>query len=131
MALFSDSSVYFLLVAETFNNHFFFSQAAFFFIYGVYRTFNTKNIKQGGFQNLMHIDVKKENGIFFNNRIVGNRLSIIRLGQKSKKKLVLLQNKRPLSTFLPLSTSSNRSRSLDEQTDSDGYFIHVKLNDLT
>ncbi|RNA36454.1 hypothetical protein BpHYR1_024181 [Brachionus plicatilis] len=35
------------------------------------------------------------------------------------------QNKRPLSTFLPLSTSSNRSRSLDEQTDSDGYFIHV------
>ncbi|RNA08622.1 hypothetical protein BpHYR1_022414 [Brachionus plicatilis] len=42
-------------------------------------------------------------------------------------RLVLLQNKRSLSTFLPLSTCSNRSRSLDEQIDSDGYFVHVAL----
>ncbi|RMZ96972.1 hypothetical protein BpHYR1_033309 [Brachionus plicatilis] len=44
--------------------------------------------------------------------------------------LELLQNKRPLSTFLPLSTSSNRSRSLDEQSDSDGYFIHDLQSNL-
>ncbi|RMZ96919.1 RNA-directed DNA polymerase from mobile element jockey-like [Brachionus plicatilis] len=43
-------------------------------------------------------------------------------------KLVLLQNKRPLST------SSNISRSLDEQTDTDGYFIQdlkkINISDL-
>ncbi|RNA32854.1 hypothetical protein BpHYR1_017174 [Brachionus plicatilis] len=73
---------------------------------------------------------------FIQTRVVLKGLKIdrndLRFGNMKKylgksHQLVLLQNKRPLSTFLPLSTSSNQSRSLDEQTESDGYFIHGAL----